>query len=340
MSQRWFDFLSSFGIMAGGVILLGVGSVTLTARPVQNFVAQLPTSRLRPAVVGGDVTPAALPVSRPRLPMVKDNATYEHAGTASAVLVVDDKTNTVLFKKHSDEVRPLASVTKLMSALVLSELPIQWSSTTLIAQEDSDGSSHQVAIGEEFALDDLWEIALVGSSNSAIEALVRNSGLTNEAFVARMNEKAKELNFFSMHFVEPTGLDKQNVAHALDASRLLKEALQVEKIYTALQTPGVAVKPVNKEKRRQVWSTNWLLTKWVPNNYEPERIVGKTGYIEDSGYNVVVRFTDKKQRGIRVVILGAASNEARFMEAKDVADWVFAHYVWPEEEGYEEMINE
>src|SRR3989338_9404877 len=227
MSKRLTEFLSSFGIMAAGVILLGVGSMTLTGKPVQNMVAKLPTSQFRPLVVGGDVAPTTLPVSRPRLPLPKDGVTYEHAGIALGVMVVDDKTNTVLFKKHSNEVRPLASITKLMSALVLSELPVKWDTTTLIMQEDSDGSSHQVAIGEEFTLEDLWEIALVGSSNSAIEALVRNSGLTSEEFVARMNKKAEEFSFFSMRFVEPTGLDKQNVAHALDAARLLKEALKV-----------------------------------------------------------------------------------------------------------------
>jgi D-alanyl-D-alanine carboxypeptidase len=81
-------------------------------------------------------------------------------------------------------------------------------------------------------------------------------------------------------------------------------------------------------------STDWLLTKWVPHNFPKDQVVGKTGYIKDSGYNFVAQITDTKKHTIRVVVLGASSNESRFSEARDVAEWAFANYIWPDEKNY------
>ncbi|HSR89449.1 MAG TPA: serine hydrolase [Candidatus Udaeobacter sp.] len=331
MSNKLADFLSSFGIMLAGVFLLFFSSVYFASGSSPSF-SQFPKSAKRNPV-GGDISLTNLPASKPAVPLAKDKDDFSGSSTAASAIVVDTKTKTVLFSKNTSEVRPLASITKLMTAMVLLDLPVNWASTTVVTDEDIEGD-HHINAGEKFTLDDLWHVALIGSSNSAINALVRNSGVSKEKFVDLMNEKAKELRLSSVRFDEPTGLSDKNMANVLDTSKLLIDALKFDKIYTTVQTGEYYAHPLNSDKARRIWTTNWLLTNWVPNNFKVENIAGKTGYIEDSGYNFAVSLSNEKKHNISVVVFGAATNEARFSEARDLADWVFGHYLWPDDAGY------
>ncbi|MFA6486282.1 MAG: serine hydrolase [Candidatus Magasanikbacteria bacterium] len=337
MTQKVFNFLSSFGFMLAGVILLFVSSVSIELKKDQQFLT-LPRSAPRVAV-GGDiaVTPS-LPRARPTVPLSRDKSIFSATTSAVAILAIDDKTDTIFFEKNSEAVRSLASITKLMTALVLLDLPIDWTATTEVLASDLDGSSHHLNAGEKFHLDDLWNVALVGSDNIAIKILVRSSGITPDNFVILMNEKAKRLGMTSARFSDPTGLDGDNVAKAKDVARLLGIALKQERIAQALQNPEYYAEPIGGKKRR-VWSTDWLLTGWIASGFDRTQIAGKTGYIMDSNFNFVVRLTDNNNHSIRVVIMGAPSNETRFLEARDLANWVFAHYLWPEDEGYSELVE-
>ena len=334
MSEKMFNFLSSFGLMLAGVVLLFVGSVSFEIKRDSQFLA-FPKAGPR-TQIGGDISPVNLPKARPTIPLSKDGQNCLVTTTAAVALVVDDRTDTVLYEKNSTAVRSLASITKLMSALVLLDLPMTWASTTEVLPEDMDNSSHHINAGEKYRLDDLWNVALIGSDNSAINVLVRASGLTPNQFVARMNEKSRRLNLASARFADPTGLDNRNMAKAIDVAKLLKFALAQERIFKALQTPEYYATPLGKKLKR-VWSTDWLLTKWIPSDFKCAQIAGKTGYIVDSDYNFTVRLTDEDGHSIRVVVLGASSNETRFTEARDLANWVFSHYLWPDEVGYEQL---
>lgn len=327
--------------MIVGVVLLFISSVTFASPRVKAKIAiNFPQSQARVFnQIGGDTMPTVLPVSRPAVPTPKDKTIFIGSLTAAAAIVVDDKTNTVLFKKNIDRSRSLASITKLMSAIVLANLPLNWSTTTIVSQEDLDSSSHHINADEEYTLEDLWHIALIGSSNSSIKSLIRASGLDDDRFVEQMNKKAAELDLTSLHFVEPTGLDSGNVGNAWAIVRLLKEALKIDKIYRTLQIGEYYTQPLNQEKSRRVWSTDWLLTNWVPSNFSAEEIVGKTGYITESGYNFVVRLSDGVGHAVRVAVLGADSNESRFSEARDLAEWTFGHYLWPDQEGYDKLAE-
>lgn len=341
MRERWINFLSSIGVMILGVTLLFFGSLKFTAKPVHTLVSELPVAHPRNAIVGGDIDVApVLPVSRPAVPLHSDSSTYSDPLTAAAALVVDDDTNTVLFKKNIDAVRPLASLSKLMSGLVLSDMTMDWNTTTVLTADDIEGGDHHVSAGERYTLDDLWHIALVGSSNNSVEALVKAAGTDDSGFALLMNKKAAELGLLSMHFIEPTGLNSGNVGSALDIARLLKEALKSDRITRTLQIAEYYAKPIGDSKSRRVYSTNWLLTNWVPSTFSKDDIVGKTGYIDASGYNFTVRLVDTVHRhAIRIVILGAATNEARFSEARDLANWTFSHYLWPDQDGYNALTE-
>lgn len=337
VTDKFQNFLFSFGLVFIGLFLIFFSSVTFNRKEAD--IKFFPKAQARKDY-GGDLVPAVLPVSRPLLPLQKDKEILDKTKfTAEAMLVVDDETNTVLYDKNSSAVRPLASITKLMSALVLLDLRLNWASSTTVVAADMDNSSHFVNVGEEFTVNDLWHIALIGSSNSAMNSLVRNSGLSREQFAVLMNKKAQEMKLGSVKFTEPTGLDEKNMASAWDAAKILKAALEKEKIKAVLQIGEYYAQPLGLEKKRRVYSTNWLLTHWIPNQYDKLTIAGKTGYIADSKYNFVVRLENDKRHAARVVVLGADSNEARFSEARDAADWVFAHYLWPQDEGYDNLAE-
>mgnify|MGYP001564862824 CR=1 FL=1 len=342
MREKIISFLSSYGLITLGLCLLFLASVSVKTghSPLLKFPVAGP--RLE-AQAGGDavMTVAQLPESRPQpiMPLPKDNTEFAGQITAVSVLILDDKTDMVLYTKNSGEVRPLASITKLMSALVLMEMPIDWASSTIICEDDCDSGSHSINVGEEYTLDDLLHVALIGSSNTAIKALARMSGVSLENFVLLMNRKAQSLDLTSAKFVEPSGLDAGNIASAFDVAKILKETLKYKKIYETMKVGEYYAHPLNKDKARRVWSTNWLLTNWVPSDFQSGEIVGKTGFIGDSKYNFAVRIADKTGHAIRIVILGSESNESRFGEARDAAEWVFEHYLWPDQEGYEQLVE-
>ncbi|MDO9510041.1 MAG: hypothetical protein Q7J14_02000 [Candidatus Magasanikbacteria bacterium] len=332
--QKFQDFFFSFGLMFIGLVLLFIFSFTVESKKeINNF---FPKSSLRQEIATSTQN-NKFPESKPVFPLIKNESTFDATSTAISLLAIDVQTDKILFDKNSQEIRSLASITKLMTTMVLLDLPIDWNTSTKIIEDDCDSSSHQLVTGDVLKLSDIWNVALVASSNSAIKALVRNSGVSEEQFIGLMNKKAKNLNLKSLRFIDPTGLNSDNISNARDIAFLLKEALKSEKILKTLQIGEYYTKPLGKEKPRRIYSTNWLLTDWIPNKFEASCIVGKTGFINVSGYNFVVRLTDEKEHQIIVVVLGSSNNESRFSEARDLGNWVFQNYLWPEEEGYSDL---
>lgn len=323
--------LLGVGLIFGGSIFFTKGRVPVP----QKF----PTSHPRTlTTAGGDLETIIFPASRPRVPVATGTA-FAGNLTAAAALVVDDQTNTVLFGKNSNTPRPIASISKLMSALVFSRLPLPWTSTTTILSEDVDTNSHHLVAGDILSLDELWHAALVGSSNSAIATLVRESKIPAAQFVAQMNTLADVWHLPTMHFAEPTGLSSDNVASAWDTARLLKAALQAPRIAQTLGIGEYYIHPRGRSLARRIWSTDWLLNDWVNSSFSPDQIVGKTGYIPESGYNFAARFSDKLGHSVRVVVLGSATNETRFSEARDLAVWAFRSYRWPDDPRYASAVE-
>ncbi len=248
-------------------------------------------------------------------------------GAAAAVCVLDDETGAPLWDYNGTTPRPLASLTKLMSAIILDEGAISSSATTTITSADHDQISAMVRIGERYTYEELFQLALVGSSNTAVNALARLASGSTSSFVALMNAKAVRLGLSTLSFVEPTGLDPANQGSACDVGRLLFLALKREPIAKTLAEPSwtISFRPRNDNL---VWNTNWLLTRWVPHTFTILPI-GKTGHIPEAGYNVALRFAEDPTRRIRVVVLGAPDNESRFTIARNIALWTFENYEWP-----------
>jgi D-alanyl-D-alanine carboxypeptidase len=167
---------------------------------------------------------------------------------------------------------------------------------------------------------------LVGSVNNAAMALARSTGLTNEAFIAKMNVKAGELGLKNTIFSDPTGLLPENQSTARDVAKLLAKAMESEEIKKAVVQKRYIFSPVGSRKTYYVKSTNELLWSFI--NEAPYTFIGgKTGYIEESGYNLAVE-VERGGHRVVIVVLGSASAEDRFKEIKGLADWTFENYQW------------
>ena len=231
--------------------------------------------------------------------------------TAKSVLALNLDKEEVLFEKNSDEVRSIASLTKLMTAMVFLESGADLFDTETITREDAYHSAKsRLRIGEKFYLIDLLFVSLMSSDNRATRALVRATGLTEEEFVERMNRKADSLGLVNTHFADPTGLKMDNVSTARECAKLLTLALNDPLISRITTTQEYKFFSLNKRWRNhQATNSNRLLRSDV------EVLGGKTGFIGRSGWCVAVMLKNLGER-LCVIVLGASSNYRRFAEAK------------------------
>lgn len=210
----------------------------------------------------------------------------------------------------------LASISKLMTALVLHDLNLDWNAAVIQAKTDEVGGSRlRVAVGAKYKRIDLLHASLMGSANNSTHALARTSGLTMPQFVARMNAKAKALGMNNTRFVEPTGLSPENVSTAKDIAILVEAANRIPRLEaigkkTSYTLRSVAAKP----KEHTIKTTNKLLLAG-------ENVaLGKTGFIDESRYNFTV--VGKGPTGLErtVVVLNAPSSAASFKIAQHYID--------------------
>lgn len=331
--NRILHFFSSIGMMLLGILLLIGGTISIEKIQEQHpKIVLFPQAEIAKSR-SFSVQKTAFSESSFFHPVSKGTTTTpQFQLSAHSVIVVDDKTDAILFTKNENDAWPLASVTKLMSALILVEQDFDFSTTTAVLSSDIEGDQHLIR-GEVLSLEELWNAALVASSNAAINALIRKNNFLEEDFVKKMNDKAKKLQMSSLQFFEPTGLDNRNKGNAKDVAQLLKIALFNKKIYKTLQQPYYQINPLEK-KPRVLSSTNAFLVKAIEHTFLNENIVGKTGYIPEAGYNFVSRIEDNRGHALRIVILGSSTADNRFAEARDLAKWTFENYIWPDDKEY------
>lgn len=330
-SDKWRGMIViALLVASGGFFLLTKTSFVSDSDAMLNKAMQ-PVGHLGQAVnqVGGDkemiVPPTVPPI---QLPQLKSELLPAENFTARAMIVKDHKTGAVLYKKNEYEKRSLASITKLMSALVILEKNIDWGTIATVVSDNIE-DTHMYA-GDTYTLEDLWNSALVASSNKAILTLADAVGWPREAFVERMNGKARELGMSDAVFADATGLSEDNQASASDVVILLNEALKKDKISKSILIKEYNLYSKERGEKHHMWNTDWILLGWIPNKL-PEFFGGKTGYTVAAGYNFTMRAGDDKNNLIDVVVLGADSHEARFNEAKDIAEWVFSNYSFDSE---------
>lgn len=246
--------------------------------------------------------------------------------TAPSAALVDTRSGEVLFSQGDDRIVPIASITKLMTAMVLLERAPDWEKrVTIVAGDNAMEGIQYLRVGDALSVADAFETMLVGSANNAALALSRSLGMSREAFVARMNSKARELGLFHTTFADPTGYLPGNTSTSLDVARLAYAALERPEIREALVRKELVVR-TDAGAERRVPATNALLGGFLDEG-EYAIVGGKTGYTEEAGYTLVLR-ARKGDADVIAVTLGSATSEDRFQDAKSLLFWGFKTFAW------------
>ena len=260
------------------------------------------TTRHRTTVSARKATPAASRRARRGRRLPPAGGVY-----ARNAILVDPSTGEVLFEKNSSRSVPIASLTKLMTALVFLEQKPDLERSVEVSKVEILGAGHtQLRAGESVPLRDLLHMSLMCSDNCATRVVARESGLPAGEFVERMNRKAVELGLTGSRFVEFTGLDERNVSSASDIARLLHAAAHDPLIGDITTTRAYEFRTASRA--HEIHNTNRLL-------YGRYDILGgKTGFILEAGY-CFATWVRSQGRDLIAVVLGAPTNATRFADA-------------------------
>ncbi|MGX9936688.1 D-alanyl-D-alanine endopeptidase [Advenella kashmirensis] len=236
--------------------------------------------------------------------------------------VVDLTDNRILYSKNADVIRPIASISKLMTALIITTANLNMNEQIIITADDIDRvkkSSSRLTVGTVLTRSELLHLALMSSENRAAHALGRTYPGGLNAFVREMNAKARQLGMTRTRFVEPTGLSPQNVASPRDLVRLMQAVHQQPLIreYTTSDKYEIVTSNGREQRYR---NTNRLIRNSNWNIH-----ISKTGYIREAG-DCLVMMTEMDNRPVAVVLLNADGGLTRFADAVRVRHMVQQDY--------------
>ena len=236
---------------------------------------------------------------------------------SSSVLVLDEKDSSVLYSRQADVALPIASITKLMTALVVLEGQQPLDEEIEITKEDRDterNSVSRLAFGTTLERGDLLHLALMASENRAAHALGRNYPGGIPAFVRAMNAKANALGMTSTRFVDPTGLSSDNVASPADLAKLVITASHNPTIREYSTDPDYSVRVGRHEIEFR--NTNTLVK-----NPTWDIVVQKTGYITEAGKCLVMKAIIEG-RSVVIVLLDSFGKYTRVADANRIRKWM------------------
>lgn len=235
---------------------------------------------------------------------------------SAAVLVLDQESGRTLYEKNAGAVLPIASITKLMTAMVVLEAGDSLQELIEITEADVDTEKHsssRVRVGATLTRGELLQLALMSSENRAAHALARRSRLGLTGFVAAMNAKARALGMSDTQYSDPTGLSSRNVSTARDLSRLVRAAADqplVRQFSTATDMiASVPNQQVFRNTNRLIRSGDWEID------------ISKTGYISEAGRCLVMQVRIQG-RPTTVVLLDAFASQARATDAIRIRRWL------------------
>jgi len=241
---------------------------------------------------------------------------------SSAALVLDISNSSVLYSRHAEVALPIASITKLMTALVVMDAGQPLDEMLSVTEEDRSfgrGAFSRLAPGTQLSRGDLMHLALMASENRAAHALGRTYPGGIAACVMAMNAKARELGMTSAHFVEPTGLSDENVASPEDLSKLVMAAAKIAAIREYSTDSDYTV----QVGRHLVHYRN---TDSLVSKPDWDIVVQKTGYIHEAGRCLVMQ-TVIEERPVVIVLLNSFGKRTRVADARRIRRWVEANMV-------------
>lgn len=242
--------------------------------------------------------------------------------SASTMLVIDADAGVVLVDKDGEQQRPIASITKMMTALVILDSQIPLDEVLTMTDDDVKGTllrgkptSTSLAVGTKLTRREFLQLALMNSQNRAAYVLARTFPGGVETFVRIMNEKARELGMTSTSFADPTGLTNLNVSTAKDLAILVQTASINPEIQQFSTARSLSLQ-MRKKKPQTFGTTNRLvaMTDW-------DIVAQKTGYIAAAG-RCMVMMTKIATKRVIIILLNAPSNNARAGDAISIKKWM------------------
>lgn len=242
---------------------------------------------------------------------------------SSVAYVIDQDTNEVLVSKNDQAVLPIASITKLMTGVVISEAKLSMDESITITQDDVDtekGSSSRLKVGTTLTRGELLHLSLMASENRAAHALGRTYPGGLQAFVDLMNAKAAALGMRDTRYIEPTGLSSKNQSSAKDLATLVSLAYQ-DPILRELSTSPSHQVEVGKH------TLNYKTTNRLIKNPNWDIGLQKTGYISEAGQCLVMQ-AKIAGRKLIMVFLDSAGKLSRVADAERVRKWVEVNHAF------------
>ena len=249
---------------------------------------------------------------------------------AESYIMIDRQTGQIMGIKNPALEWPIASLTKLATTDVFLDQGVSLSSYhPVTSQHDVGGAKLWVYSGDQFTAQDLLCATLVGSANNAANALAGSTGLSKNSFIKKMNETAEELNLSHTTFVDPTGIELGNISTVREMARFAEHAFDHREIRQFTTTAERYVEDITQGTTKKMTNTNWML--WKPEYDDVYVMGGKTGYLIESGWNLVVSLRPTlydEDREILMVLFGADSRADSFVDARSLADWAWENHEW------------
>jgi D-alanyl-D-alanine carboxypeptidase len=273
----------------------------------------------------------------PRVAPVRLVGQADPAPTVSSMnyIVIDDTSGEILAANRAELSWPIASITKLMTVKVALDSGLDSYGIGSVENIDNVGGARLwVEGGTTFSMRDLLYATLVGSANNAANAVARETGISKADFVERMNTGATIMNLGRTHFADPTGIEVDNVSTAREVAYLAHEVFQQENIRRMTGTWRTHIEALNDDEYvRDIKNTNWLL---YDSAYDDLYVTaGKTGYLDESKWNLVVRMHpmgESEDKSVLIVLMGADGRRESFDDAHSLAHWAWDNYDWDREE--------
>jgi serine-type D-Ala-D-Ala endopeptidase (penicillin-binding protein 7) len=238
---------------------------------------------------------------------------------SSSVLIMDEADESILYSKQPKKVMPVASITKLMTALVVLEgqQPLdEMLEVSALDRDTEHGSASRLLVGTHLSREDLLHLALMSSENRAAHAVARHYPGGIAPFIRAMNAKARQLDMMSTHFVDPTGLSSDNVSSAADLIKLVLAA-SADPVIQKFSTHQSYSVPVGRQVL-EFRNTNTLVSKadW-------DISVQKTGYTQAAGRCLVMK-TLIQDRSVVIVLLNSFGKYTRVADVRRIRKWIEA----------------
>jgi serine-type D-Ala-D-Ala carboxypeptidase (penicillin-binding protein 5/6) len=254
------------------------------------------------------------------IPTLKEGALQPDIDAKSA-LIMDYNTGLILYGKNINEEMPMASLTKIMTAILILE---HHSLSEVVTVPSSYSSLEGVRIwlskGEQLTVGDLLKALLIRSAGDAAMALAEFHSGTVEDFVKEMNERAKELNLIHTHYVNPIGLDaKGHYSSAADLATITKYALHFPAFREIVKQDSATITSVDGRTSHSFESTNYLLNSYL----DIEGV--KTGTTDEAGESLINLARGAQGQQVIAVLL---NSPGRFQENKSMIDWALRSYLW------------